>query len=36
MFNLDGKCATPSRAKIGPDGKCQGFTVPPDQKKGGD
>jgi hypothetical protein len=36
MFNRDEKCMVPSRAKIGPDGRCEGFQVPPTKKIEGD
>lgn len=29
MWNQDEKCIVPSLCKIGDDGKCKGFTVPP-------
>lgn len=29
MFNREKKCMVPSRCKISPDGKCEGFKVPP-------
>jgi hypothetical protein len=29
MFNRQKKCSVPSLCKIGDDGRCQGFRVPP-------
>jgi hypothetical protein len=36
QFNRDEKCMVPSRYKIGADGRCEGFQVPPQKKIEGD
>lgn len=35
-YNRNRECIVPSRCKIGPDGRCQGFEAPPKKKIEGD
>lgn len=33
MFNRDKECMVPTRFKLGPDARCEGFQAPPNKTK---